>query len=273
MYFVNMISNKETKIDRGNSKIPFVCGAYDSPVQGFVTLRNNMLTVSDSGVNLFEKGISGNPDDMYAPIRKKKTQLTHKMIADTEENPLVIVLCSEIAIFDGVSAGLKYIYINEDTILACLIYGVCEFDGVPMQRCNTQVFENKKKKLFSGKDMKELSSCEDTETGYSYLKDVVNQVEISYKDSSTGESLVYRTSLDNVVMFDNTGLELAKQKKTEHDAKVKEIKERKEEEERKRVAEIQAKEDAKRKEEQEKVFNAASVGAAGFLRAVSEGAR
>ena len=77
-------------------------------------------------------------DDLY--IKNLKMNLSIADVMDSVENPLVICLCSELGFFADVPAVVRYVSINDEMMLVCLIAGaiaVKDADGsfIPMYRC------------------------------------------------------------------------------------------------------------------------------------------
>jgi len=268
MYFANLLGEDGVRsFDRGSSKcIPFV-NEHENTTAGFVALKDGKLVVSTDGENLFLKGIKNEKDDAvlnftsHKAHKGKTKHLTFKEIKDTDENPLIIVLCKEISLYDSIPTGLKYIYIGEDYMLACLIYGACDFDGITMQRCNVTDTNGKQKATFTGKHLSLFSRCIDPETEYCYMKDVVNHVELSYKGEEGCSR--YSTVTSMVNKFDERGLKEAQEQRARDLIRKQQVQDLKDSAEQERVSII----DKKRQDiEQEE----ASKGAAMFLKAVQE---
>ncbi len=63
--------------------------------------------------------------------------VSYEAVKSTEENPVLYVLCDEIKLFQGISAELKLVRLDNGMFLAALITGACIFNGAPLQRCNS----------------------------------------------------------------------------------------------------------------------------------------
>ena len=186
MIFVNMLDDAGCKTYRTEKQgaIPFV--VKDSGIVENVNIgltKNNTLEVVQGNQGLFGKGLLGDDKEIYLADKlptKVNSNLTFAQVKETEDNPLIIVLCKSIEVFDGVLANIQYMYIGEDAILACLIYGVCVFDGVPMSRCNTQDTQGKVSRVYKGKDILSFHDFKDKQSGYNYVWDVVCQTQINF---------------------------------------------------------------------------------------------
>lgn len=188
MYFVNMCDEEGLGTFRGINDVPFE-NTVTGTQEGYVTIKDKKLVVGTTGKNLFETGIT-NSDEPYLPALK--TELTCKDVMETEENPLIIVLCDYIEVYDKVPANIKFIHLDDgrdDKILAMLVYGACGFNGVPMQRCNNADIEGKKSKVLRSKDIKGITNSKDKESGYDFLMDAVIQLAIKFTDSSAGHCI------------------------------------------------------------------------------------
>ena len=190
-----------------------------------LVVKDGKLAMSGVGSeedNLFMKGIAG-----MNPVKKldkklfklgRYEDLTYGDIRDTDENPLIAVLCKKINFYQGTKAFVKYVQL-EDYILAVLVYGICEFvddegNGTVMYRCYTADYEGKQKHTYTAQDMKRLTHMIDPESGYDMSKDVVNAVVVDYSGAKAGvlSSVSYKTVGECVEVFDETGLNAAREK-------------------------------------------------------------
>lgn len=270
MYFCNMMGEEGVRTFRTSKReiMPFENTLESGAVKGFITVKDGKLVVTENeeDENIFRKGLVGEPERLYLP--DYKSTLTFKAIDDTEENPLIIVLCKSIKFYDGVPVNIKYIDLNGEAVLACLIYGACEFDGVSMQRCNTQYIDGRKSHEYSSADVSSFLSTlfKDRECGYSYSQDIVGQVETLIKESkSIGSTIKHRMIKEATYFTTEENLTRRQEKERERKEKIeleriRKIEERKarKEAEKARIAE----EERKKKDE---AFESASVGAAQFL--------
>lgn len=269
MYFANMLGEEGVKVfDRGSSKCyPFV-NTVEGTIEGFVSLKDGKLVVTNEGENLFLKGITGEKDDAVLTFtqhkprkgKKQRQELTFAEIKDTDENPLIIVLCREISLYNNIPTGMKYIYVGEGYMLACLIYGACDFDGATMRRCSTTELDNRQRATFTGRDLQKFSLCIDRETEYCYMRDVVNHVELDYQGEEGCSR--YSTVSSMVNMFDERWIKDAQEQNAKMLLRREAIEKRKEEEKK-------AKEEAIAKKRYDKESDEASFGAAMFLKAVN----
>ena len=92
-------------------------------------------------VNIFSFAETGKDMEAKPTPFKNAPNFTYGELADTEENPIVVVLTKGIRFFSDIPTYVEVLYINNDMMLVSLIYGACEFqfeDGsyIPLQRCN-----------------------------------------------------------------------------------------------------------------------------------------
>lgn len=203
MYFVNMCGEEGVKTFRAINEIPFINKDTETR-EGYITIKDGKLVVDTTGHSLFEKGIISS-DEAYLP--ELKTGLTCKDIVETEENPLIIVLCDYIEVFDKVPADIKFIHLDEDKVLAMLVHGVCSFNGVPMFRCCNTDIDNKSSKRLRSADLKNITNSVDKESGYNYLMDAVFQLYIKFTDSSSGPCIGGKLCLSGTENFNTKRME------------------------------------------------------------------
>lgn len=273
MYFCNLMGNDGVKTFRirNESTEEFVNTIAEGTVKGFITEKDGQLvvTTNENDVNIFRKGLEGNPEDLYAPELKRN--LTFKQIDDTEENPLVIVLCNKITFFDNVPANVKYIDLDGEGILACLISGACEFNGIPMQRCNTQYLDDRKSYDYTGEDISNTLSAmfKDRECGYSYNLDIVAQLETVIKETKAiGKSTKHHMVKDGIYFITEENLRHRQEKERQRKEKIERERIRKIEERNARMEAEKARKRAEEEKERKEMFDSASIGAAGFLATV-----
>lgn len=267
MYFVNMCGKEGIGTFRKNNEIPFV-NHLDETTESYITLKNGKLVVSNGGENLFKKGIVIS-DEPYLP--KVKSGLTCREVRETEENPLIIVLCDYIEVFDRVPANIKFFHLDDgedNKILAMLVYGACSFNGVPMQRCNETELSGKRTKKLLSKDIKGITRSIDNESEYNYIDDAVIQLAIKYNETSSGSCLSGKICMEGTEIFNMKKIKAHR----EHVQKVKAIQEqRRIEEENKKKQEALERErrlEAERKAKEEELERESSEGVREFLAAL-----
>ena len=283
MFVCNMVGSTGLRSKSGKVKL----NQEDTVSATYFTQEGYSLVQTDGAKgeeNVFAYGLSSDDDSKVYRVGKphgRKGSITYKMIKDTEENPLIIVLCNEIGIYEGVEADIRFIVTPEGYILAMLVSGVCSFDGNPMQRCNTVNFDGRKIYSYNAEKLTRLSDTLFTEnnSGYVYSNDIICSVLLNHESDSAFSA----KRVGNPYFLDKTNYDNALEKYHE-DKRLKEIEaerirlEKAEREERVR-AEREAKELAKAKELAEKRSIAArsaklpkeetkSVGAADFLAAM-----
>ena len=229
-------------------------------------------TTDTSKENLFTKELVKEGDSDVYRIGKpngRKGKITYDMIKDTEENPLIIVLCNKISLFSGVEAELRFITL-EDAILVCLVSGACAFNDVVLQRCNTMNVDGRSTIDYSVEKFNSFAKdlYVDYETGYHYADDILCSLLIEH----TADGVNAKGTMRNKVFLSKDGLERAKKIKEDKKGKADAIKKKLyEEEESKRQAIIKKEKDeieAKRKAEVEAEMESASIGAMNFLKAL-----
>lgn len=286
MYVCNMLED-EFK----SKRVSLMNG--ESVTEGF--FKNNGVNLQQVGAedgspNIFDYGLSqveeGKEVYRAGKVNGRRGKYTYKMIKDTPENPLIIVLCKEISLYEGIETDLRWVNLGGDVIMAMLVSGACDFDGTPMQRCNTQDLSNRKLYKYSAKGLEELSRKLFISKGleYYYGNDIVCPVSILH-DAEGGFS-AKRTQTP--YFLDKKGYDSASEKWEELQRKKAEEEEQRrieraerEERVRKELEEKKAQEEAERKAKVEKQVNKAkikseptkvlegSAGAASFLAAVA----
>lgn len=244
MYFVNMLNDEVISRRRG---CPLEITVNESPAVASCIFKDGKLQINNgnSKEDLFAIKEGYKDEDEYNPtgrrLGKSELPIFYRDIKDTEENPLITVLCSVIRVYENIPTGIKFLYINDKQILACLLYGVADFDGVAMQRGIVENIstENKKSKALTGFDLRYLVDLRDEETHYEYVSDTVVQVEFLYRSSTQGSSFASRKAKKDTVVFDTTGIEKAKEKKRLAEERIAEMERRKAEEAEKKKAEAE----------------------------------
>lgn len=290
MYFVSMCgSSFQSGVFQRNNGKSF--GFEITPemltgegIGGGLVVDNGTLRWSESGKNIADFGLSKSGDeDLYAK------GISFDAVKATDESPILFVLCNEIKLFQGITAELKLLRLNNEFFLAALITGACAFNGVPLQRCNTANLDNAKiVKTLTSKDLfgdcsfmgKTVGDKSKIVIDYSY--DALCHGKFIVRNDGSYSAQVVRSK---EYVFDNTYKAMCEER----------LKKAKEEEKR-RAEELQAKREADRKAAEEarlekekrerekreaeadlklsgvkvsKDTKVVSVGAAEFLRAVS----
>lgn len=121
-------------------------------------------------VNIFSFAETGKDMEAKPTPFKNAPNFTYGELADTEENPIVVVLTKGIRFFSDIPTYVEVLYINNDMMLVSLIYGACEFqfaDGsyIPLQRCNEYDLNRDILVTLDCKALKEKTLCQ-TKGGY-----------------------------------------------------------------------------------------------------------
>lgn len=278
MFFSNLIGEAATgSVKRSTNKgLNFFVNKYDGVQEANVYKVNDSLVVCSKdevdpdAISAFGEDLIGEASE---PFHKNLgCKLTYGDVQDTEENPLIWVLAKEVTFFEGIKTYIKYININPNMVLVCLVYGACGFnvggEEVVLTRCiETEPKANTGRKTCSGEELVSRCYVVDGETGYNMAYDVTNAVVVSIKVSK-GE-FSYKKVNNGIVVLSTSGLDEARKKR---EVKLQKEKERKaQEQERRRIAEAKAREE-KRKEEELKEFSESplvgSSGAQEFMKAV-----
>lgn len=113
--------------------------------------------------------------------KEKKVQL-----ADTPENPLIWCLTDKVTLLENTRTYFKFIPINADMFLFCLVEGVCKLgsDGIPLIRNINPVEERDVEYTYTCKDLCSYSSVHDKETGYNMVMNVVHAKVIHHRESN-----------------------------------------------------------------------------------------
>lgn len=268
MYYGALLNHVESgDFYRGKGAVRFeYVKSKDLMRDASLVLQDDKLKiVSGAKENLFMQGIQG--VDPSEKLDKKVFKLgryddlSYADVQDSEENPLIIVLCKKINFIQGTKAFVKYVQL-QDYILAVLVYGVCEFvnddgDPVVMSRCYSAELEGKQRHTYTAEDMKRLSRMVDPESGYEMGRDAVCAVVVDYSGAKSGaiSSVSYKTVGSCVKIFDARGLTAAREKAAAKKAQEEAEKKRKHEE----MMAFEAARKAKLKEEARNAKNATKL--------------
>lgn len=218
MYFSNMLCSEGKIFVRGGKEgtYPFVCDAVERVSVGAVTLKNKQLVVGNPSEDILCKEIREHQQKSDIYNKEVGCKLTYGQVADTEENPLITVLCRGIYFYEGVKSFIKFVNLGSQGILACLVYGACDFefdDGevVPMQRCNDQSLD-RKRHYYTGEKLMQCFYAEDKESGYNYAYDAVFGGLVNIGIVKGEMSFKYRTVKDKTYLFCSEGIEAAREK-------------------------------------------------------------
>ena len=183
MYFSNLVGEESFgKLTRKNG-YDVVIEERESVSNAYCFRDGAVLRIaSEEGhENLFT--LRGNPSEVVTP-KKGLANLTYMQVMETEDNPLIVVLCRKIRFYHTIKTFVKTINMGDDLILAMLVYGAADFsmddEWVPMQRCNTQSLEGKETTEYSAKDLQRWVVAK-TPGGYDKTYDIVNAFVVDNK--------------------------------------------------------------------------------------------
>ena len=289
MLFVSMCNDIESGLFQRNKGKSFgfvitpEMAAGDAVVGGLV-VDNGHLEWKQGMLNIAETGLGKVADQEFY-----EKGISFEAVADSDENPILFVLCDNIQLYQGISAEMKLLRLDDNHILAALITGACVFNGVPLQRCNNTNLDNAKvvktldiKSLFGDASFIGKSLVDGTSSTVEYSFDVLCHAKFIVKADG---SYSQRSVSSKEYVFDDTkkreGEERAKQAKEAEKRKAEEAKARREAEKR---AMEEARDEKIRKERERREAEAdlkmsgvkiskdtkvISVGASEFLRAVA----
>ena len=226
MYYGALLNHVESgDLYRGKGAVRFeYVNSGELMKDASLVLQDDKLKMvsGSAGENLFMQGIKGvNPSEKLDKKLFKLGRyedLSYADVQDSEENPLIAVLCKKINFLQGTKAFVKYVQL-QDYILAVLVYGVCEFVNdddvaVVMSRCYSAEIDGKQRHTYTAEDMKRLSRMVDPESGYDMGKDAVCAVVVDYSGTKSGaiSSVSYKTVGSCTKVFDERGLTAAREK-------------------------------------------------------------
>lgn len=289
MFYVSMIGEVKGRYER-NGSYPIVFDTEGCEIGDIsVKVHNEEIRVgaSTEGEEIF--GLVGGDD--YAPTAYKGAKdFLNSELADTEENPLIIVCTKGLRFYKNTPCLIRILFVNDDMMLVELVYGSCEFqfaDGTftALQRCDNSDLNTKVlAETFDCKGLKHFVYNK-TEGGWDKSYDMVNPMCLLFENSNS----YYRFLGDNAYIFNEARIkereakeeEEKLMKKMEMDLK-KELAEKHLEEARqyhlkrdREAAEAKARKaaearNAKRAEKEGQTTVSRSVSAADFLSAVAK---
>lgn len=253
MFFVNLATSKSELVRKDGFILK--CPERDTPKEGWVGFAGNYLGREMLGKNPWMYGLVESdyeslrvdaaskaryPQGVYNPFGvSSKKPLSFTEVSDTANNPLIIVLCKSIEVYRGIDVDAKYIVIDDEHILFCLISGVARIDGIPMSRCCSSSIIDRKSKVLNASEFSTMAYCRDNATGYDYTNDAIVHIRISYGiDKLGGDFMGYKTSSNFTWVFNETNLNKAKERKKELDARRAELLKKREEKEKEKLESI-----------------------------------
>ena len=262
MYYVDMLGQYGKAMRSCITTAPFV--SAEGTIPGGAYFKDGVIYSGDSGNeadNIFRlKG------DYSEPGKEQffRKGLTYNEVKDTNENPILVIKCSNIQLFIGSEVFIKFLYCGSDYMVAALIYGSCEFDGVALQRCSSENLNTVKKgRVITPKVLGEYGGmyCVDKQSKYSYLDECVFAMLISEKLDKAGsvtfkavsvkkEELIFNEEPKNLAM--QKYLEEKKAKEEREKARAEQMAKEREDSERRRK-EREAQKEAELKEKQSRV--------------------
>ena len=237
MFFSNMVNaNSGTYLRNRGKSFPLIIEGSDKVSNQTVRVNEGKLYVTnrDIGDNIFE--LKGDVEAIPTPVKGAGT-LTYKELADTSENPIVVVATKGIKVYKDIPTYLNVLFVSDDMMIVSLVYGACEFefeDGsfVPLQRCDDTDLDKKGiHSYFSCKDLKEMTHCK-TKGGWDKTFEMVCPLLIRAKSSG---DISVRCFKENAIIFNEGSIKAQEDKEAriaEAEKKAKEDKKRDDEERR-----------------------------------------
>lgn len=180
MYFSNMLGDKgvgrfSRTGKRGEGVAFFENNVAEPTAVASIIVDGDSIKVVE-GVS--DKDVSGK---LYAGEDEVKA----RELADTEENPIIWVLTDRVAFYLNSTAHCKYIYINENMMLFCLVKGVCDIgsEAITLSRNTTSETASRVAAPVYPNDLLQFSSIVDKKTGYNMSIDSVVALDVLLRDS------------------------------------------------------------------------------------------
>lgn len=279
MIICNLTGKNEISTERVNIKM------HDAQEEGIIVVNDSKLVnkTGSPGDNAFMYGLMGNDEDIYrkgklSAIRRSDIKFT--VIKETPENPLILTISDSIGLYPGVECDLR-LFIDDGLIYAMLISGICMVGGVELARCTTVTTYGKNPVMYSASMLADLLSkmYKDKDSGYDYSEDIISNLVIEISSETTYNS---RRATQDIFFINKEGLVESRKvyeqeklrKEMEEEAHRKEMQEAtkrvREENARREREKLEGKNKPKQERKRKEVFEETSVGAADFLRMVSE---
>lgn len=142
--------------------------------------------------NLFS--VASSSEEPIFPVGKKDTKVLWKDVVETQDNPLILILCKSIGLKNGAKTCLKYININENACLVLLVSGYCIFEDyegayLPMNRCLEEDFSRMKSEMISPKRLLGMTNVEH-QNGYDFCMDMLMTVYALYQKDTLSVKLL-----------------------------------------------------------------------------------
>lgn len=260
MYFSNLLGSKGNDLFNTHGLMSLKAETNATVEQKNVVFKDGVLCLdTNEREDVFLKNLFIKEDNEPFHSAYKRAETTYGQVKETEENPLVVVLAKGVKFYEGVPTYIRYINIDKDAVLVCLVYGACQFvyedNGVEttidMQRCMNKDFANKMTETYNGKKLQELCKNTDKQSGYDVTADSVNAVVVSFRTNPITKvsSSSYKSVKEEFYVIDNSRLEKAREKaeareKAKEQAEIEKLAARKEAEMKAREkAEAEMKED------------------------------
>ena len=279
MIICNLTGKNEISTERVNIKM------HDAQEEGIIIVNDSKLVnkTGNPSDNAFMYGLMGNDEDVYRKGKLsaiRRSDIKFNVIKETSENPLILTISDSIGLYPGVECDLR-LFVDDGLIYAMLISGICMVGGVELARCTTATTYGKNPVMYSASMLVDLLSkmYKDKDSGYDYSKDIISNLVIEVSSKTTYNS---RRATQDIFFINKEGLVESRKvyeqeklrKEMEEEAHRKEIQEAtkriREENARREKERLEGKNKPKQERKRKEVFEETSVGAADFLRMVSE---
>ena len=264
MYYSNLMGNVSGTFNRnGGKSFPLIIESSEKVSNQSVRVHDGKILVTSDLVGEDVFALRGERDFTPTPF-KGVSNLTIRELADTEENPLIVVCTKGIRFYSDIPTYLNVLFVNDDFMIAMLIYGACEFefeDGsfVPLQRCD-ETDLNKKgiHSTFSCKSLKERIYNR-TKGGWDKSYEMICPLLVRAK---TNGDISTRCMPENAYVFNESAIKNKEEEEVRkaEEARIAEENKKKEAEDRRRRAaeEAQRRRDAEFRKRQEELAQKAA---------------
>mgnify|MGYP004654256651 FL=1 len=279
MIICNLTGKNEINTKKVNIKM------NDAQEEGIIVVNDSKL-VNKAGNpedNAFMYGLMGSEEEVYRKGKLsavRRSDIKFIVIKETPENPLILTISDSIGLYPGVECDLR-LFIDDGLIYAMLISGICMVGGVELARCTTATTYGKNPVMYSADTLVSLLSkmYKDKDSGYDYSGDIISNLVIEVSSKTTYNS---RRATQDIFFINKEGLVESRKiyeqeklrKEIEEEAHRKEMQEAtkriREENARREKEKLEGKNKPKQERKRKEVFEETTVGAADFLRMVSE---
>lgn len=187
MYFSNVVGKDGIgRFTRKNNQRAKAANVFENTFEDVV---EGGVILDEDGVIRVVEGNSEKVKEQFGKVWKtaeEKDAAKAVDLADTLENPLIWCLTDEITLLENTRTYFKFIPINNDLFLFCLVEGVCKIgsDKIPLIRNISPVEERERSYTYRCVDLCNLTSAYDKETGFNMIMSIVCAMVITHRDTN-----------------------------------------------------------------------------------------